>query len=115
MSTYQAFSIVTLLLISSLLKSTTCADNQINTNDVMTSSGNNLASNLFHQHAQINLVPLEGAPTEAEPDPGTPTPTPIPIQRGSTNLPIVFGALAIVIVIILAWFFVGFLPKRDKE
>lgn len=115
MSTYQTFSIVTLLLISSLLNSTTVADNQINTNDVMVFNDNNLVSNHIKQHAQINLVPLESAPTEAEPDPGTPTPTPIPIQRGSTNLPIVFGALAIVIVIILAWFFIGFLPNKYKD
>ncbi len=46
--------------------------------------------------------------------PGTPTPTPIPVQTGSANVPIVIGALAIITVILLAWFFVGYLPSRNK-
>ena len=46
--------------------------------------------------------------------PGTPTPTPIPIQTGSENIPIVIGAFAIIIVILLAWFFIGYLPSRNK-
>ena len=44
----------------------------------------------------------------------TPTPTPIPQQTGATNLPIVIGALAIMIVVILAWFFVSYLPGRKE-
>lgn len=39
--------------------------------------------------------------------PPTPTPTPIPPQTYEDNAPIVFGAMAIVLIIILAWFFVG--------
>jgi hypothetical protein len=39
--------------------------------------------------------------------PPTQTPTPIPIQTYEDNAPIVFGAMAIVLIIILAWFFVG--------
>jgi len=49
-----------------------------------------------------------------ESPPGTPTPTPIPVQTGSANVPIVIGALAIITVILLAWFFVGYLPSRNK-
>jgi hypothetical protein len=44
----------------------------------------------------------------------TPTVTPIPIQTGSTNVPIVIGALAIIAVVVLAWFFVGYIPRRTK-
>lgn len=44
----------------------------------------------------------------------TPTSTPIPQQTGATNLPIVIGALAIMIVVILAWFFVSYLPGRKE-
>jgi hypothetical protein len=65
------------------------------------------------------LVPViysSGSNELAEEDTSTPTPTPtpIPIQSGSTNFPIVIGALAIIIVIILTWFFVGYLPSRSK-
>ena len=62
-------------------------------------------------------VPIENYPApelELETDPGTPTPTPIPVQTGSVNVPIVIGALAIIVVILLAWFFVGYLPSRNK-
>ena len=45
----------------------------------------------------------------------TPTPTPIPQQTGSTNLPIVIGAAAIIAVVVLAWIFVSYLPKKNKE
>lgn len=55
------------------------------------------------------------AGSEIVPDPSTPTPTPIPVQTGSVNLPIVIGALAIIVVIILAWLFVGFLPDKNKD
>ena len=47
--------------------------------------------------------------------PGTPTPTPIPIQTGSENVHIVIGAFAIIIVVVLAWFFIGYLPSRSKD
>ena len=47
-------------------------------------------------------------------DTPTPTPTPIPQQTGATNLPIVIGALAIMIVVVLAWFFVSYLPGRKE-
>ena len=47
--------------------------------------------------------------------PGTPTPTPIPVQTGAVNLPIVIGALAIIVVILFAWFFVGYLPSKVKR
>lgn len=50
-----------------------------------------------------------------ESPPGTPTPTPIPVQTGSANVPIVLGALAIISVILLAWFFVGYLPSRNMD
>ncbi|MBE9473266.1 MAG: hypothetical protein IMY85_00125 [Chloroflexi bacterium] len=63
-------------------------------------------------------IPLNGdsqAGSETELYTGTPTPTPIPVQTGSVNLPIVIGALAIMLVIILAWFFVGYLPATNKE
>ncbi len=62
-------------------------------------------------------VPIENYPApelELETDPGTPTPTPIPVQTGSVNVPIVIGALAIIVVILLAWFFVGYLPSRNQ-
>ena len=45
----------------------------------------------------------------------TPTPTPIPQQTGSTNLPIVIGAAAIITVVVLAWFFVSYLPNKKEE
>lgn len=60
-----------------------------------------------------NSYPAPDSGTESPP--GTPTPTPIPVQTGSANLPIVIGALAIITVILLAWFFVGYLPSRSKE
>ncbi|MCK4726136.1 MAG: hypothetical protein KAT29_10045 [Anaerolineales bacterium] len=62
-------------------------------------------------------VPNENYPapeTGFETVPGTPTPTPIPVQTGSDNVPIVIGAFAIIIVILLAWFFIGYLPSRNK-
>ena len=72
---------------------------------------------IIEQNAQTTPEPIDGsiAEVETDTDPGTPTPTPIPIQRGSVNLPIVIGALAIILVIILAWFFVGYLPGRKRE
>ncbi len=63
-------------------------------------------------------VPLNSdsqADSETELNTSTPTPKPIPVQTGSVNLPIVIGALAIILVIILAWFFVGYLPAKNKE
>ena len=62
-------------------------------------------------------APLDNYPAPdsgIELPPGTPTPTPIPVQTGSANVPIVIGALAIITVILLAWFFVGYLPSRNK-
>ena len=62
-------------------------------------------------------VPLNDesqADSKTEINTGTPTPQPIPVQTGSVNLPIVIGALAIMLVIILAWFFVGYLPANNK-
>lgn len=46
----------------------------------------------------------------------TSTPTPIPVipQTGSVNIPIVLGALAIIIVVVLAWLFISYLPKRKQ-
>jgi len=73
---------------------------------------------IIEQNAQTTPEPVAedpGAVTDVEIDIGTPTPTPIPIQSGSENLPIVIGALAIIIVIILAWFFIGFLPNRSRD
>lgn len=58
------------------------------------------------------IYPAPGAVIESTP--GTPTPIPIPVQSGSDNLPIVIGALAIIIVILFAWFFVGYIPSRNK-
>ena len=58
------------------------------------------------------LYPEPGSIVETPP--GTATPTPIPIQTGANNLPIVIGALAIIFVILLAWFFIGYLPARNK-
>ena len=63
-------------------------------------------------------VPLNDdsqADSETELNTGTPTYQPISVQTGSVNLPIVIGALAIMLVIILAWFFVGYLPAKNKE
>jgi hypothetical protein len=50
-----------------------------------------------------------------ETDTGTPTPNPIPVQTGSENFPIVIGALTIIVVIILTWFFVRYLPNKNKD
>jgi hypothetical protein len=73
---------------------------------------------IIEQDAQTTPEPIATDPepvTEIEAETGTPTPTPIPVQTGSVNLPIVIGALAIIVVIILAWFFIGFLPNRNRE
>lgn len=59
-----------------------------------------------------DLYPEPGSVLETPP--GTPTPTPIPVQTGANNLPIVIGAFAIISVILLAWFFIGYLPARNK-
>jgi hypothetical protein len=63
------------------------------------------------------LSPESYPAPESSPEnpPGTPTPTPIPVQTGSANVPIVLGALAIISVILLAWFFLGYLPSRIKD
>jgi hypothetical protein len=63
----------------------------------------------------VPLIVDSPAESETELNTGTPAPTPIPAQTGSVNIPIVFGALAIILVIILAWFFVGYLPAKNKE
>lgn len=55
-------------------------------------------------------APESGVETVA----GTPTPTLIPAQSGSDNVPIVIGAFAIIIVILFAWVFIGYLPSRNK-
>lgn len=44
----------------------------------------------------------------------TVTPTFIPPQDTSTNIPIVFGAMMIVVVIVVAWFFVSRSEIRSK-
>lgn len=72
---------------------------------------------LMVHHAQTTPGPVDGEVSSeeaVEADLSTPTPTPIPIQRGSVNLPIVIGALAIILVIMLAWFFKSFLPKINR-
>jgi hypothetical protein len=58
------------------------------------------------------LYPEPGSVLETPP--GTPTPTPIPVQTGANNLPIVIGAFAIIFVILLAWFFISYIPARKK-
>jgi hypothetical protein len=73
---------------------------------------------LIEQIAQTTPEPAAAdtaAVPEVEIETGTQTPTPIPVQSGSANLPIVIGALAIIAVIILAWFFIGFLPNRNRD
>ncbi|UCD98441.1 MAG: hypothetical protein JSV42_16035 [Chloroflexota bacterium] len=68
------------------------------------------------EHDNMTETPVPIITELAEEIPtGTPTPTPIPVQTGSVNIPIVFGAMAIISVIILAWFFIRFLPKRSKS
>lgn len=57
--------------------------------------------------------PPPGLVTETPVLTQTPTQTPIPVQTGTVNLPIVIGAVAIIVVILFAWFFVGFLPSRN--
>jgi hypothetical protein len=102
-------------------------DGKLNTNYQLI---NNTQSNSPTQTIVFNLpiieqnsptstpIPMEIYPApeiEVDITPGTPTPTPIPVQTGSVNLPIVFGALGIMFVIILAWFFVGYLPGRKNK
>jgi hypothetical protein len=74
---------------------------------------------IIEQNSPIGtpVPPDEGLEPEVEIETitNTPTATPIPVQTGSVNLPIVLGALAIILVIILAWFFVGFLPSKTGE
>jgi hypothetical protein len=45
----------------------------------------------------------------------TPTTTPLPVQTGSTNVPILLGAIGIIVVILIAWLFFGYLPQRPKK
>lgn len=62
-------------------------------------------------------TPLGGYPGPNQATPSetfTPTTTPIPVQTGATNLPIVLGAIGIIVVIIIAWLFFGYLPQRSK-
>jgi len=71
-----------------------------------------------HNTSELTPVPDEVYPvpeTETPAITATPTPTQIPIQSGSENLPIVLGAGAIIVVILLAWFFIGYLPSRRFE
>lgn len=63
----------------------------------------------------LDNYPPPGVVTETPQFTETPTPTPIPVQTGTVNLPIVIGAIAIIVVIFFAWFFVGFLPSRKIE
>ena len=74
---------------------------------------------IVEQHAPTAtpIPPSDSSPPESvtEVNTGTPPPTPIPVQTGHVNIPIVFGALGIMLVIILAWFIVGYLPARGKN
>jgi hypothetical protein len=54
------------------------------------------------------------APLQTGPTP-TITPTLLPPQTGSYNMPIVFGATAIVGVIVVAWLLVGLRPKKTPN
>ena len=66
----------------------------------------------------LTSTPVGGYPGPVQATPSqtfTPTSTPIPVQTGSTNLPIVFGALGIIAVILIAWLFFGYLPQRSRE
>lgn len=59
---------------------------------------------------------LQETPVPGSPGPSpTPTSTPLPPQTGATNLPIVIGAAAIYLIIILAWLLVGWRPKRSDD
>jgi hypothetical protein len=70
----------------------------------------------------INLPIIEQNEPEITPVPDTsdqidtptPTPTPIPVQTGTTNLPIVIGAAAIIVVILLAWLFIRYIPSKKQ-
>jgi hypothetical protein len=61
-----------------------------------------------------NVLQETAAPTSPGPSP-TPTSTPLPPQTGATNLPIVIGASAIYLIILLAWLLVGWRPRRPAE
>jgi len=70
----------------------------------------------------INLPIIEQNEPEITPvpdtidqiDTSTPTPTPIPVQTGTTNLPIVIGAAVIIVVILMAWFFIRYIPNKKQ-
>lgn len=70
-----------------------------------------------HALTETPIPPSDLSPpeTDIQVETSTPTPTPIPAQTGQVNIPIVFGAFAIILVIILAWFFVGYLPAKRKN
>lgn len=70
-----------------------------------------------HEPTATPIPPSDSPPLEPNllTETSTPTPTPIPVQTGQVNIPIVFGALGIILVIILAWFFVGYLPAKRKN
>ena len=62
-------------------------------------------------HAVLAVQALQESPVPDAPTP-TITPTPLPPQTGLTNLPIVLGAAAIVIVIFIAWLLIGLRPRN---
>jgi hypothetical protein len=123
--------IVLLIFISALGYSPAFAKDQVETWNENFIEGQSRSSNkqkspieiislnlpLMDQYAQTTPGPVDGEGNNeeaVEADLSTPTPTPIPVQRGSVNLPIVIGALAIILVIMLAWFFKSFLPKINR-
>lgn len=70
-----------------------------------------------HSITTTPIPPSDQFPTETEVEiiTSTPTSTPIPVQTGNVNIPIVFGALGIILVIIAAWFIVGYLPAKGNN
>lgn len=64
---------------------------------------------------QNTVEPVEGYPATVNTTPGTPTPPPIPPQSGSVNIPIVIGAFAIILVVVMSWFFIYYLPNKRRR
>jgi hypothetical protein len=63
----------------------------------------------------VESLVLQETPVPDSPGPSpTPTSTPLPPQTGAANLPIVIGAAAIYLIVILAWLLVGWRPRSSQ-
>lgn len=96
------------------------AQNSLTSMQAVTATGTMVINlPIIEQNAPTSTpTPIGGYPGPDQATPSetyTPTPTPIPVQTGSTNLPIVIGVIGIIVVILVAWLFFGYLPQRSRK